>query len=74
MFKKYVDVSPAHYQANLKFLRSRELLDTTNLSITEIAYKLNFGNAGKFSTFFHKREGVPPLVYRKQKSNLKRQS
>ncbi len=34
MFKKYVDVSPAQYQANLKFLRSRELLDTTDLSIT----------------------------------------
>ncbi|MDR1526028.1 MAG: AraC family transcriptional regulator, partial [Tannerella sp.] len=74
MFKKYVDVSPAHYQANLKFLRSRELLDTTNLSITEIAYKLNFDSVSKFSTFFHKREGVPPLIYRKEKSNIKKQS
>jgi AraC-like DNA-binding protein len=72
MFKKYVDVSPAFYQANLKFLRSKELLDTTDLSITEIAYKLNFESVGKFSTFFHKREGIPPLMYRKEKSNVRR--
>ena len=73
MFKLYVDVSPAQYQANLKFLRSRELLTTTDLSITEIAYKLNYENVGKFSTFFHKKEGVPPLQYRKDMQNINRQ-
>lgn len=72
MFKKYVDVSPAQYQANLKFLRSKELLDTTNLNITEIAYRLNFESAGQFSTFFHKKEGVPPLQYRKDGREVKR--
>jgi AraC-like DNA-binding protein len=76
MFKKYVDVSPAQYQANLKFLRSKELLDTTDLSITEIAYKLNFEGVGKFSTFFHKKEGSAPLQYRKEtrKANPKRKT
>ena len=72
MFKQYVDVSPAQYQANLKFLRSRELLATTDLSITDIAYRLNFENVGKFSTFFHKKEGLPPLQYRKDLQNIKR--
>jgi AraC-like DNA-binding protein len=70
MFKKYVDVSPAHYQANLKFLRSKELLNTTDLSITEIAYKLNFEDVGKFSTFFSKKEGFSPLQYRKEAQNI----
>ncbi|HCC52669.1 MAG TPA: AraC family transcriptional regulator [Porphyromonadaceae bacterium] len=72
MFKKYVDVSPAQYQANLKFLRSRELLDTTDLSITEIAYKLNFESVGKFSTFFNKKEGLSPLQYRKEARNIRK--
>jgi AraC-like DNA-binding protein len=72
MFKKYVDVSPAQYQANLKFLRSKELLDTTDLSITEIAYKLNFENVGKFSTFFRKKEGRSPLPYRKALRNTRK--
>lgn len=69
MFKQYVDVSPAQYQLNLKFLRSKELLDTSELSITEIAYMLNFENASQFSTFFRKKEGIPPLQYRKEGSN-----
>lgn len=67
MFKQYVDVSPAQYQANLRFLRSQELLDTTNMSITEIAYQLNFENTSQFSTFFRKRAGISPLQYRKEK-------
>lgn len=71
MFKKYVDVSPAQYQANLKFLRAKELLDSSNLSITEIAYKLNFENVGKFSTFFHRKEGLPPSQYRKEMRTFK---
>jgi AraC-like DNA-binding protein len=74
MFKKYVDVSPAQYLTNLKFLRSKELLDTTAMNITDIAYKLNFDSVGKFSTFFHKKEGVTPSVYRKEKVNTKRHS
>ena len=72
MFKKYVDVSPAQYQAHLRFLRSKELLDTTNLTITEIAYSLNFENAGQFSTFFRKKEGIPPIQYRKDRRNIKK--
>ncbi len=66
-FKQYVDVSPAQYQANLKYLHSKELLDTTDMNITEIAYKLNFESTSQFSTFFRKKEGVPPLQYRKER-------
>lgn len=72
MFKKYVDVSPAQYYANLKFLRAKELLDTTEVSITDIAYTLSFENVGQFSTFFHKKEGMPPLQYRKERQSVKK--
>lgn len=66
MFKEYVGVSPAQYQMNLKFLRSKELLNTTDLPITDIAYKLKFESPNQFSTFFRKKEGIPPLQYRKE--------
>lgn len=66
MFKQYTGVSPAQYQSNLKFLRSKELLTTTEMSITEIAYLLNFENTSQFSTFFRKKAGLPPLQYRKE--------
>lgn len=70
MFKQYTDVSPAQYHANLKYLRSKELLDTTDMSVTEIAYKLNFETTSQFSTFFRKKEGIPPLQYRKEGQNI----
>lgn len=72
MFKQYVDVSPAQYQANLRYLRSKELLDTTDLSIMDIAFKLNFENVGQFSTFFRKKEGIPPYQYRKEGRHIKK--
>ncbi len=72
MFKQYVDVSPAQYQLNLKFLRSKELLDTTDLTISEIAFKLNFETTSQFSTFFRKKEGTPPLQYRREGRDFKR--
>ena len=65
MFKQYVGVSPAQYQANLKFLRSKELLDSTDMTITEIVYQLNFDSTSQFSTFFRKRAGISPQQYRK---------
>ena len=70
-FKQYVDVSPAQYQANLKYLYAKELLDTSDLNITEIAYKLNFESTSQFSTFFHKKEGISPSQYRKTRNCLK---
>lgn len=72
MFKQYVDVSPAQYQANLKFLRAKELLDTSQMNISEIAYQLSFETSSQFSTFFRKKEGVSPLQYRKEGQLLKK--
>lgn len=66
MFKQYVGVSPAQYQANLKYLRSKELLDTTDMSIAEIACQLSYENTSRFSTTFRKKAGVSPLQYRKE--------
>lgn len=72
MFKQYVNISPTQYQLNLKFLRSKELLDTSGLTITEIAYQMNFETVSQFSTFFRKREGISPQGYRREKKNLKK--
>ena len=42
LFKEYTGISPALYQQDLKLQRAKELLSTTDLSIKEIAYQLNF--------------------------------
>ena len=64
MFKEYTGVSPTQYQLQQKLLRAKELLTTTALTISEIAYQLSFENTGQFSTFFKKKEGVTPTQFR----------
>lgn len=66
MFKEYTGVSPAQYQLQQKILQAKELLTETTISISEIAYKLHFENAGQFSTFFKKKEGITPSQFREQ--------
>ena len=76
MFKKYTGVSPAQYQLQLKLLRAKELLTSTSLPISEIAYALHFENTGQFSTFFKKKEGLTPSGFRERahSSNLNREA
>lgn len=65
MFKEYTGVSPALYQQNLRHLRAKELLSSTSISISEIAYMLNFEGVSQFSISFAKKEGMPPSQFRK---------
>ncbi len=66
MFKEYTGVSPAQYQAQQRLLRAKELLTASSMNISEIAYSLRFENAGQFSTFFKKKEGVTPSEFRER--------
>ena len=60
MFKRYTGVSPRQYQLELKVLRARELLLTTDKSIKEISYQLGFNSIYYFSRFFKDKAGVSP--------------
>lgn len=66
MFKEYTGVSPAQYQLQQRLLRAKELLTGSAMNISEIAYRLRFENAGQFSTFFKKKEGVTPSEFRER--------
>lgn len=63
-FKDYVGTSPGQYQLQLKFIKAKELLSSSNFSITEIAYQLGFDNSCQFSSFFKSREGITARDYR----------
>ncbi len=65
MFKKHTGVSPMQYYLQQKHLLGKELLSTTNKSISEVAYQLNYENVSQFSSFFKEREGVSPTDFRK---------
>ena len=66
VFKEYTRVSPAQYQLQLRLLRAKELLTSSNMNISEIAYALKFENIGQFSTFFKHKEGITPSEFRER--------
>lgn len=70
-FKEYVGTSPAQYQLQLKYIRAKELLATSALQITEIAYELGFDSNSQFSTFFKRHEGISARDYRYKSQNKK---
>ena len=63
-FKEYTGFSPAQFFQEQKLRKAKELLLETNLSIKEIAFKLDFSSYEYFLSFFRKRVGVTPSEYR----------
>lgn len=66
MFKKYTGVSPGQYHIQLRIMRAKELLASTNKSIKEISYELGFQSIYYFSNMFKKKEGMNPSDFRKR--------
>lgn len=64
IFKEYTGFSPANYIQEMKLQRAKNLLISSDLSIKEIAYSLNFDSISYFSSTFRKKTGYTPLQYR----------
>ena len=67
LFKEYTGLSPATYQQDLRLQRAKELLSTTDMSIKEIAYRLNFESPDYFSAKFKIKTGRRPTELRNLK-------
>lgn len=65
MFKSYTGVAPHQYHLELKMMRARELLLSTNKSIKEISFELGFQSIHYFSRIFKIKTGVNPSQFRK---------
>ncbi len=65
LFKLHTGIPPALYQHQLRLIRAKELLTSTDLSIKEIAYKLHFETSDYFSSTFKKNTGLTPSEFRK---------
>lgn len=64
LFKEFTGLSPAVYQQDLRLQRAKELLTTTDMSIKEIAYQLNFDSPDYFSAKFKIKTGHRPSELR----------
>ena len=66
IMKTKVDMSFTDYVALEKMRVAKEMLLKTNLSVAEIASKLNYTNTQNFIRFFSKHEHTTPGKYRKE--------
>ena len=64
LFKEFTGLSPASYQQELRLMRAKELLSTTEMSVKEIAYQLNFESPDYFSAKFKLKTGRRPSELR----------
>jgi AraC-like DNA-binding protein len=69
IFKKYVGQSPLEFLSSVRLTHAKELLRTTDLPISEIAYRVGMENASYFISKFRSEEEITPNKYRKHWSN-----
>ena len=72
LFKEHTGFAPALYQQNLKLQRAKELLSTTDESIKEIAYRLNFESPDYFSAKFKIQTGHEAIRFQKYDEIVKK--
>lgn len=67
--KSIVRQAPAHYIKIFRLKKAKELFETTDLTVSEVAYQTGFLTISHFTRIFKRQYGIPPSVYRQQ-SNL----
>ena len=64
-FKENLDTTPFRYLIDYRLYKSCELLEHTELSITDIAIACGFGSGSYFTKLFKEKFGCTPKKYRK---------
>jgi AraC family transcriptional regulator len=68
-FKASVGASPHSYQIQLRLDRARDLLETTRLSVREIAAQVGYEDPGYLARLFRKHLGTTPASYRRERKS-----
>ena len=72
LFSEVQGITIEHFIINHKIERIKELIIYNELSITEIAYKMNYSSVSHLSNQFKKITGLSPSLFKKKK--VKRRS
>ena len=65
--KEHAQLSISLYVRHRKLLKAKELLDSSDLKISEITYQIGIDSPQSFSKYFTQEFGVSPSEYRKNK-------
>ncbi len=64
LFKRYLDVTPKKYLMSLRLAKGRQLLQETEMSVTEVTLACGFENPSHFSRLYRQTFGVTPREQR----------
>ena len=64
VFKQYTGIAPHQFFLDLKIMRAKELIATTNKPIKEITYDIGLDSIHYFSRLFKKKTGLSPSKMR----------
>ncbi|GAA0988075.1 MULTISPECIES: helix-turn-helix transcriptional regulator [Nocardiopsidaceae] len=67
-FRRVYGESPYSYLMTRRIERAMTLLRRGDLGVTEVCFAVGFSSLGTFSTRFTELVGVPPSVYRRDRS------
>jgi len=70
LFSKEMGDSFSNYISKLKINWAKELLEESDMSVSQVSDELGFNEPGYFIKIFKKHEGVTPSVYRKYYKNI----
>jgi AraC-like DNA-binding protein len=65
LFRRIYKQTPHQYLIQLRITKAKELLSSSDLSVTEICADVGFESLGSFSALFRKTVGISPSAYRR---------
>lgn len=69
IFANSTGISIGQFVINYRLERTKELIRQNNLTLSEIAFKLNFSSIGHLSNQFKKSTGISPSMYKRMATN-----
>ena len=72
-FKEHFHLTLSQHISHLRLNHARELLETTDLSVTDIAMQSGFSGVSFFIRSFTEANGISPLKWRKVRTGIDRQ-
>jgi AraC-like DNA-binding protein len=67
--KSLIRQAPANYIKTIRLQKAKELLETTDLTVSEVAYKSGFQTLSHFTNIFQKQYGILPSVFRRSNNS-----
>lgn len=66
LFRRIYRQTPHQYLVQRRINRAKELLQSSDLSVTDICAAVGFESLGSFSTLFRRATGLSPSLYREK--------